>query len=429
MPPTSLPPGLDSGPVVDRADFPALDRQVDANQLVYLDTAATALKPNAVIDAEAEFYRRYDGAVHRGSHSIGIAATEIYEQARTLTAAFLGAQSEEIIWVKNATEALNLVAYGLLNANLDARRGEKINPALLIKEGETIAVTAAEHHANYVPWQQLAARLGANFHVVDTTDEGALAPSSFDNLPDNTRVLAFTHASNVTGAITPITAAIAAAKQRGALTVMDACQSAAHLPLHLGELGVDFAACSAHKMMGPTGLGVLYGRSELLKALPPFLTGGSMVALVERQRTIFMPPPQRFEAGTQMTAQVAAMGAAIKYLQNVSMEAIASYDIALGKYLLDQIQTIDGIRIIGPTSGERLGLVAFAFDDIHPHDVGQVLDVRGIAVRVGHHCAQPIHRRLGVQSSTRASIGPYTLASEVDAFIVELARVTEFFRR
>ncbi|MDO5727158.1 MAG: SufS family cysteine desulfurase [Bowdeniella nasicola] len=424
-----LPPDLRAGPVVDRADFPALDREVDSQPLVYLDTAATALKPRQVIDAEAEFYRRYDGAVHRGSHAIGLAATEIYEQARAKTAAFFGVQAPEIIWVKNATEALNLVAYGLLAANIDARAGSPIDERLRIQAGDTIAVTVAEHHANFVPWQQLAKRLGAHFHVVDTTDTGELRPEAFANLPDRTRVLAVTHASNVTGALTPVAAAVSAARERGALTVLDACQSAAHLPLDFHQLDVDFAAASAHKLMGPTGLGILYGRTELLRALPPFLTGGSMVALVERDRTIFLDPPQKFEAGTQMTAQVAAMGAAIDYLHAAPMERIASYDLALGAYLRDQISEIDGVRIIGPQGGKHLGLVAFAFADIHPHDVGQVLDVRGIAVRVGHHCAQPIHRRLGVQSSTRASVGAYTTVAEVDAFIVELARVTEFFRR
>ncbi|MDO4606283.1 MAG: SufS family cysteine desulfurase [Bowdeniella nasicola] len=416
-----------SKPPVDRADFPGLFRQVGDHELVYLDSAATALKPQQVIDAEADFYTRLDGAVHRGSHTIGMEATDVYERSRGRLAAFVGAGEKEIVWTKNATEAINLVAYGVLNATLDARAGQRVDPRLVIGAGETIAVTEAEHHANFVPWQQLARRIGANFHIVPVSDDGVISAEGIAELPDNTRILAFTQASNVTGALSPVSALVAAARERGALTVMDSCQAAAHMRLDLHELDVDFAAFSAHKMLGPTGIGALYGRHELLSAMPPFLTGGSMVAVVTGTATRFMPPPQRFEAGTQMTAQVAAWGSAIDYLDAVGMDRIEAYDSDLAAYLLEGIASIPRVRIMGPKQGPRLGLVAFQLGAIHPHDVGQFLDFAGIAVRVGHHCAQPIHRRLGVQSSTRASVGPYNTRQDIDILVERLGQVSSFF--
>lgn len=420
---------MPTSPVVTRSDFPALERNLGDVQLTYLDSAATALKPQVVIDAESDFYARLDGAVHRGAHQVAVEATEIYEGTRAKVAAFIGAATEEIVWTKNATEGFNLVAYGILNATLDDRANPgSVDERLAIRPGDTIAVTQAEHHANFVPWQQLAARTGAEFHVVPVRPDGTIDLDALADLPERTRVFAFTHASNVTGALTDVAAMVAAARERGALTVLDACQSAAHLPLDMGELGVDFAAMSAHKMMGPTGVGILYGRSELLAALPPFITGGSMVALVTEQATRFMPAPMKFEAGTQMTAQIAGLSAAIDYLNGVGMDKVAAYDLELGDYLLQAVLATPGARIIGPESGERLGLVAFALGDVHPHDVGQYLDAAGIAVRVGHHCAQPVHRALGVQSSTRASIGPYTTRADIDRFADRLAGVLPFFQ-
>ncbi|MDO5701620.1 MAG: SufS family cysteine desulfurase [Bowdeniella nasicola] len=419
-------------PVVDRSDFPALHRTYGQSELVYLDSAATSLKPRAVIEAEADFYARLDGAVHRGAHQVAVEATETYEGARERFAAFTGAEPSEITWTKNATEALNTVAYALLNATLDARGSarerSRIDPRFVIDEGDVIAVTQAEHHANFVPFQQLARRTGAEFVVIDVHDDGRIDLESARALPDRTKVVAFTHASNVTGAISPVAELVEVARERGALTVLDACQSAAHLPLDLHSLGVDCAAMSTHKMLGPTGVGVLYLRGELGSRLPPMLTGGSMVAVVRAEETIFMPAPQKWEAGTQMTAQIAGVGAMVDYLEGVGMDRIARHDLALGDYLVRAISSIEGVRIMGPTTGERLGLVSFQVGDVHPHDVGQYLDAAGIAVRVGHHCAQPIHRRLGVQSSTRASVGPYTHPDEIDAFAARLAGVLDFFQ-
>lgn len=420
---------MPTSPVAPRSDFPALERNLGDVALTYLDSAATSLKPQCVIDAEADFYARLDGAVHRGAHQVAVEATEIYEGTRAKFAAFVGASTDEIIWAKNATEAINLVAYSLLNASIDERlKPGSVDERLLIREGDTIAVTQAEHHANFVPWQQLAARAGANFHVVPVLADGTIDYAALAELPERTRVLAFTQASNVTGALTDVAAMVAAAKERGALTVMDACQSAAHLPLDLDASGVDFAAMSAHKMLGPTGVGVLFGRSSLLAAMPPFITGGSMVAIVTAEATRYMPAPMKFEAGTQMTAQIAGLNAAIDYLRGLGMDNVARYDLELGDYLLDAVRAVPGTRIIGPESGERLGLVAFQLGDVHPHDVGQYLDAAGIAVRVGHHCAQPVHRALGVQSSTRASIGPYTSRADIDRFADRLAGVLPFFQ-
>ena len=414
-----------------RADFPLLDREVrDGKRLVYLDTGATSQKPRQVLEAERHFYEHTNAAVHRGAHAVAEEATESYEGARSAVAEFVGAEFDEFVWAKNATEGLNLVAYGFLNATLNARmgRGGAGEERFVLSEGDEIVVTELEHHANLVPWQELAAKTGAQLRWIRVTDEGRLDPEDFEVIGEKTKIVAFTHASNVTGAITPVDEIVRRAQAVGAFTVLDACQSAAHLPVDFGALGVDFAAFSGHKMLAPTGIGALYGRRELLEALPPFLTGGSMVELVTMESTSFMPPPQRFEAGTQMVAQAAGFHAAVDYLSAVGMDAFAAHEQTLTRRLLEGMAQVPGVRVLGPQSAEdRLAVVAFEVEGVHPHDVGQVLDDAGIAVRVGHHCAQPVHRRLGVHASARASVGIHTTEAEIDAFIEGLHRVRSFF--
>ncbi|MDD9207308.1 aminotransferase class V-fold PLP-dependent enzyme, partial [Georgenia sp. 10Sc9-8] len=299
---------------------------------------------------------------------------------------------------------------------------------LAVGEGDEIVVTEAEHHANLVPWQELCARTGATLRWLGVTDEGRLDLDTLDVITERTKVVALTHASNVTGAISPVPEVVARAREVGALVVLDACQSVPHLPVDLRALDVDLAAFSGHKMLGPTGVGVLYGRAELLDAMPPFLTGGSMVQVVTMESTTYAEAPTRFEAGTQMVAQTVGLKAAVDYLDELGMPAVAAHEARLAEHLLAGIATVPGVRVIGPTDArDRLAAVSFVVDGVHPHDVGQVLDDAGIAIRVGHHCAQPLHRRLGVHSSARASAGLYTTTEEIDRFVAELDRVQDFF--
>ncbi|MGC5629685.1 SufS family cysteine desulfurase [Georgenia sp. Z1344] len=418
-------PGFDLTAV--RADFPILDRTLaDGRPLVYLDSGATAQKPSVVIDAETHFYERSNAAVHRGAHQLADESTQLYENARATVAAFVGARADEIVWTKNATEGLNLVAYAFINAT--AGRGGAGAERFVLREGDEIVVTEAEHHANLVPWQEVAARTGATLRWLGLTDEGRIDLSTLDVVTERTKVVALAHAQNVTGAINPVEQILARAKEVGAFTVLDACQSVPHLPVDLAALGVDVAAFSSHKMLGPTGVGALYGRREVLDAMPPFLTGGSMVEIVQMETTTFMPPPARFEAGSQMIAQAIGMAAAAQYLGDLGMEAVAAHEAEMATLLLDAVRGVEGVRLLGPDSArDRLATVAFDVDGVHPHDVGQVLDAAGVAVRVGHHCAQPLHRRLGVHASTRASAGPYTSADDVAAFAEALAGVRPFF--
>ncbi|WP_043500351.1 SufS family cysteine desulfurase [Georgenia sp. SUBG003] len=411
-----------------RADFPLLGRTVrDGRPLVYLDTAATSQKPQCVLDAEQDFYLRRNAAVHRGAHQLAEEATEAYEAARAAVAAFVGVEADEIVWSKNATEGLNLVTYAMSNASL-GRGGDRARELFGLGPGDEIVVTEAEHHANLVPWQELCARTGATLRWISLTDEGRLDPASFGVVTERTRVVALTHASNVTGAVSPVADVVALARRAGALVVLDACQSAAHLPLDLRALDVDFAVFSGHKMLGPTGVGVLYGRRELLEVLPPFLTGGSMVQVVTMESSTYAEAPARFEAGTQMVAQTVGLHAAVGYLAELGMDALADHEADLTRLLLDGVASVPGVRVLGPTDpADRLAVVAFEVDGVHPHDVGQVLDDAGIAVRVGHHCAQPVHRRLGVHASARASAGVYTTAEEIEAFVDQLGRVRRFF--
>ena len=411
-----------------RADFPLLSRTLrDGRPLVYLDSGATSQKPEVVLAAEQDFYTQRNAAVHRGAHQLAEEATEAFEHARERVAAFVGVAADELVWTSNATEGLNLVAYAMSNASLG--RGGAAARRFAIGPGDEIVVTEAEHHANLVPWQELAARTGATLRWLGLDDDGRIRLDDLATVVgERTRVLAFTHASNVTGAITPAEPFVARAREVGALTVLDACQSVPHLPVDLHALGVDFAAFSGHKMLGPTGVGALYGRRELLADLPPFLTGGSMVEVVTMETTTYAPPPQRFEAGTQMVAQAIGMGAAADYLAELGMEAVAAHESRLAGLLLDAVASVPGVRVVGPTENrDRLATVSFVVDGVHAHDVGQVLDDAGVAVRVGHHCAQPVHRRFGVAATARASASVYTTEEEVAVFREALAGVRAFF--
>ena len=411
-----------------RADFPLLARTLrDGRPLVYLDSGATAQKPQVVIDAELDFYTRINAAVHRGAHQLAEEATDAFERAREQVATFVGAAADEIVWTQSSTAALNLVAYAIGNAT--AGRGGEAARQFALAPGDELVVTVAEHHANLVPWQELAARTGAVLRWVDVDDTGRLRLDQLDDVvTDRTKVVAFTHVSNVTGAITPVAPFVAAARRVGALTVLDASQSVPHLPVDLHALDVDFAAFTGHKMLGPTGVGALYGRRELLEALPPVTTGGSMVEVVTMESATYAPPPQRFEAGTQMVAQAVALGVAAEYLSELGMDRVAAHDQHLTALLLDAVADLPGVRVIGPIDPtDRLAAVSVDVDGVHAHDVGQMLDDAGVAVRVGHHCAQPVHRRFGATATTRASASVYTTDDDVAAFADALAGVRRFF--
>lgn len=410
-----------------RNDFPILDRRIGDRPLVYLDSGATGQRPISVLDAVQEFDEMRNAAVHRGAHTLAGESTELFEAARHRVAAFVGADDDEIAWTKNATEALNVVAYGFINAT--AGRGGEAAHRFALRPGDEIVITEMEHHANLVPWQEVAAHTGATLRWIPLTDEGELdLAAARDLIGERTRVLAFTHVSNVLGTINPVAELVRLGRAAGAVVVLDACQSAPHLPLDLHALDVDFAAFSGHKMLGPTGIGALYGRREMFDALPPFITGGSMIQTVTMERTDFMPAPTRFEAGTQPVAQAVGLGAAVDYLQHIGMARIAAWEHRLGQRLARGVTEIPGVRLLGPRPGvERAGMAAVDVAGVHAHDVGQFLDDRGIAVRVGHHCAQPLHRRFGVTASTRASVYLYSTEAEVDAFLNALADVRGFF--
>lgn len=403
---------LDSAAI--REQFPIFSRTVRGDKpLVYLDSGATSQRPIDVWRAEERFVLGCNAPVHRGAYQIAEEATDLYEQARADIAAFVGADEDEVVFTKNATESLNLVAYALTGQ---------------IRPGDTIVVTELEHHANLVPWQQLCERTGATLRWYATTEDGRIDLDSL-TLDDTVKVVAFTHQSNVTGAIAPVAELVRRARAVGALVVLDACQSVPHMPVDFHALDVDFAAFSGHKMCGPTGVGVLYGKKDKLDLLPPFLTGGSMIEVVTMEASTFAPPPQRFEAGTQMNSQVVGLGAAVRFLSGIGMEAIARHEHKLTAYALERLQTIPGLRIIGPTTAtDRGGAISFLVEGIHPHDLGQVLDDCGVCIRVGHHCAWPIHRSLHAQSTARASFYLYNTTEDVDALVAAIAHARKFFR-
>ncbi|KJF22779.1 cysteine desulfurase [Rhodococcus sp. AD45-ID] len=401
-----------------REDFPILGRTVrDGKPLVYLDSGATSQRPLQVLDAEREFLTTCNAAVHRGAHQLAEEATDAYEDARALIAEFVGADSDELVFTKNATEALNLVTYVLGDDRFDRHVGP----------GDEIVITELEHHANLVPWQELARRTGATLKWYAVTDDGRIDLDSLE-LTDAVKVVAFTHQSNVTGAIAPVEELVRRARAVGALVVLDACQSVPHMAVDFHALDVDYAAFSGHKMLGPTGIGVLYGKADLLAAMPPFITGGSMIETVTMEASTYAPAPQRFEAGTQMVSQVIGLGAAVRYLSDVGMDAIAAHEHALIEAALAKLSTIDGLRIVGPQTAEnRGGAISFVVDGIHAHDLGQILDDEGVAIRVGHHCAWPLHRRLGVAATARASFALYNTAEEIDVLVAAIKRAQEFF--
>ncbi|MGC4992032.1 cysteine desulfurase [Nocardia salmonicida] len=413
---TATVPALDVARI--RADFPILHRTVrDGKPLVYLDSGATSQRPLQVLDAEREFLLTRNSAVHRGAHQLAEEATDSYEQARADIARFVGADPGEIVFTKNATESLNLVA----NAFGDDRFPYKVGP------GDEIVITELEHHANLVPWQELARRTGATLTWYGITDDGRIDLDSLE-LSSATKVLAFSHQSNVTGAVAPVDELIRRAKAVGALIVLDACQSVPHMAVDFHELGVDFAAFSGHKMLGPMGVGGLYGRRALLEETPPFITGGSMIETVTMEKTTYAPPPQRFEAGTPMTSQVVGLAAAVRYLEELGMDAIAAHEHALTGAALEGLSGIDGVRIVGPVENvDRGGAVSFVVDGIHAHDVGQILDDQGVAIRVGHHCAWPLHRKFGVAATARASFAVYNTLDEVDALVAAVRKAKTFF--
>ncbi|AUS80621.1 cysteine desulfurase [Actinoalloteichus sp. AHMU CJ021] len=412
--------------VTIKADFPILARTVrDGKRLVYLDSGATAQRPTQVLDAERAFLETSNAAVHRGAHQLAEEATDAYESARARVARFVGARPEEVVFTKNATEGLNLVAYAMSNAATGGPEAERFR----VGPGDEIVVTEMEHHANLVPWQQLCQRTGATLRWFGVTDEGRLDLGDLDELvTERTRVVAFTHQSNVLGTVNPVAALVDRARQVGALTVVDACQSVPHLPVDLAGLGVDFAVFSGHKMLGPSGVGVLYGRSELLESLPPFVTGGSMIEMVRMEGSTFAPPPQRFEAGVPMTSQAVGLGAAVDYLSVVGMERIAAHEHLLTEAALSALSEVPGVSIVGPTSMvDRGGAVSFTVDGVHPHDAGQVLDSLGVAVRVGHHCAWPLHRRMAVPATVRATFYLYNDLDDVTTLVEGVREAQRFF--
>ncbi len=401
-----------------RADFPILNRVMrGGKQLAYLDSGATSQKPLQVLDAEREFLLTSNGAVHRGAHQLMEEATDAYEQGRADIAAFVGADADELVFTKNATEAINLVSYVLGDNRFDR----------VVGPGDVIVTTELEHHANLIPWQELCRRTGAELKWFGLDGEGRIDVDSLE-LDSRVKVVVFSHHSNVTGAVAPVRTLVQRAQAVGALTVLDACQSVPHQPVDFHALDVDFAAFSGHKMLGPTGIGVLYGRREMLDAMPPFLTGGSMIETVTMAGATYAAAPQRFEAGTPMTSQVVGLAAAARYLGAIGMESVEAHEAQLVAAALDGLASVPGVRIVGPTSLVGRGSpVSFVVDGIHAHDVGQVLDDEGVAVRVGHHCAWPLHRRFGLAATARASFAVYNTPDEVDRLVAGVKRAVEFF--
>lgn len=411
--------GLDAHAL--KGEFPIFSRTVrDGKRLVYLDSGATSQRPLRVWNAEGDFVLHTFAPVHRGAYQLAEEATDAYEHARGAIAAFVGADVDELAFTTNATQALNTVAYVLG----DDRAGEH-----RVAAGDTIVVTELEHHANLVPWQELARRTGATLKWFAATPDGRIDLDSL-TLDSTVKVVAFTHQSNVTGAVTDVPAMMAKVKAEApqALTVLDACQSVPHIPVNFHELGIDFAAFSGHKMLGPTGVGALYGRRPLLDELPPFLTGGSMIEIVKMESSTYAPAPQRFEAGTQMVSQVIGLGAAAEFLSKLGMDNVALHEHRLVAYLIEQLGNIPGLRVVGPDSAnQRGGAVSFVVDGVHPHDLGQVLDHHGVAIRTGHHCAWPLHRSMKAQSTARASVYVYNTVEDIDALVTAIKAAQEFF--
>ena len=410
-------------PIEVRKDFPIFTRTIrDGKRLVYLDSGATAQKPQSVIDAEVDFYRLHNAAAHRGAHQLAEEATDLFEGARAKVATFIGAAADEIVFTKSATESINLIAYAMGNAPIGNR--------FHLKAGDEIVVSQMEHHANLIPWQQLAARTGAVLRWFDVTAEGRLDLSQIPQLiTDKTKVVALTHQSNVLGTINPLSEIVTAAHAVGAVVVLDACQSVPHMKVDVTQLGIDFLAFSGHKTVGPTGVGIMWGRRSLLEELPPFLTGGSMIADVSMTTATWAPAPAKFEAGVPNMAQAVGLGAAVDYLSAIGMDVIAQHEHMLTEDLLTKLLAINEVAVVGPLNMEsRGGALSFTVAGIHPHDLGQFLDSQGIAVRTGHHCAWPLTRSLGVPATTRASLYLYNTIEDNDALIDGISSAMRYFK-
>jgi cysteine desulfurase/selenocysteine lyase len=403
-----------------RKDFPIFERTIrDGKKLVYLDSGATSQKPLSVIEAESNFYKFHNAAVHRGAHQLAEEATDAYEGARLKVAQFLGAREEQIVFTKGATESLNLIAYAMGNAAPGTR--------FALTSKDNIVVTEMEHHANLIPWQQLAGRTGAQLSWFEVTPDGRLDLSNINSvITENTKVVALTHQSNVLGTIIPLKAIVARAHEVGAVVVLDACQSAPHMPIDVKELDVDFLVFSGHKALGPTGVGVMW--SSLLEDLPPFLYGGSMIENVTMTAATWAPAPRKFEAGVPNMAQAVGLGSAIDYLSTLGMSNVHNHEVALTKYLIEKLLQVPELKIVGPTNlDSRGGTVSFTVGEIHPHDLGQYVDSQGVAVRTGHHCAWPLTRKLGVPATTRASLYLYNEESDCDALFDAILGAQKYF--
>lgn len=414
-----------------RRDFPILSRTVrDGRPLVYLDSAATSQKPEQVLEAESAFYRSCNAAVHRGAHQLAEEATDAYESARARIAGFVGAHPDDLIYTKNATESLNLAAYAFSNATAKAQHApDSVNERFVLRPGDTIVVTQMEHHANLVPWQEVCAKTGATLRWIGVDDDGRLEMDTLDRVIDpSTRVVSVVHQSNILGTINPVRTIMARAHEVGALGVVDACQSIPHMPVDVTGLGADLVAWSGHKMLGPTGIGLLWGSRDVLREMPPFITGGSMIETVFMEHSTYAEPPKRFEAGTPMVAQAVGLAAGVDYLQSVGMEAIEAHEHHLTAYALGRLEEMRGVSVIGPrTSVDRGSAISFVVDGIHPHDVGQFLDDRGVAVRVGHHCAWPTCRRFDVPATTRLSTYLYNDTADIDVAVAGIRAAQDFF--
>ena len=405
-----------------KADFPILKRKIRGNnRLVYLDSGATSQKPNSVLDAERDFYLNHNAAVHRGAHQLAEEATELYEGAREKVANFIGADSNEVIFTKSATESINAIAYSLGNSTVGSR--------FHLKAGDRIVLSEMEHHANLIPWQELARRTGAELVWFNVTDEGRLDLSNMDDLINTkTKVVALTHQSNVLGTINPLEKVTKRAHEVGALFVLDACQSVPHYKVDVKSLNVDFVTFSGHKMLGPTGVGILWGKKDLLDEMPPFLTGGSMIESVTMESATYLDAPKRFEAGVPNMAQAVGLGAAVDYLNKIGLDRIHAHEVELTRKALEGLQSINGLSVIGPKDLEmRGGVVSFAVDGIHPHDLGQALDQFGIAVRTGHHCAWPLMKRFKTVATTRASFYLYNDFDDISALVEGVERARKYF--
>ena len=407
-----------------RADFPILTREIDGHPLVYLDSANTSQKPRQVLEVLADHYEQHNANVARAVHTLGTEATEAYEEARAKLARFIGARSAgEVVFTKNSSEAMNLVAYSFGHAGAD------VDPRFRLGPGDEVVISEMEHHSNIVPWQLLCQRTGATLRWFGITDTGRLDTSTLDELVnEKTKIVSYVLQSNILGTVNPTEAIVRRAHEVGALVMLDASQAVPHSPVDVVDLDVDFLAFTGHKMCGPTGIGVLWGRAELLDAMPPFLGGGEMIETVRMEGSTFAPPPARFEAGTPPIAQAIGLGAAVDYLTSIGMDAIRWHEKELTAYALDALTEIPGLRIFGPeVPVGRGGTISFALDGIHPHDVGQVLDAEGVAVRVGHGCARPTCARFGVPAVTRASFYLYTTTEEIDALVRGIGSVRKLF--